>query len=70
MRLLFSNGELRRNSGSVHLVRIPSGLYVVAAGYMCAVASVQEGSELIARLNEKKNEKKRRIVIKTARRLG
>ncbi len=66
MKVLFSDGELIRKGGCVHLINRDNRLYVVGQGYVCVVDGLKEGVALIAKLRDQGEQ--RGIVIDTRQR--
>ena len=62
MRVLFSDGQLLRWGGRVHLLHLNAGWCVVGPGYACSVNSADEGLKVMAEL--KADGERRGIVIK------
>lgn len=50
MHVLFSDEELMRWGGQVHLANLGGHWCVVGPGFLCAVADVVEGNSVMARL--------------------
>ncbi len=50
MKLIYSDGQLWRIGGRVHLAHLGSGWCVVGPGYICAVVDCDQGQRLMAAL--------------------
>lgn len=50
MQVLYSDGQLMRWGGRLHLTMLGGSWCVTGPGYLCAVATVEEGRFLMAEL--------------------
>ena len=50
MQILYHDKDAGRPGESFHLVHLHSGWHVVAKGYLCRVADVEEGRRVMATL--------------------
>lgn len=50
MKLIYSDGQLWRIGGRVHLAHLGSGWCVVGPGYICAVVDYDQGRRVMAAL--------------------
>ncbi len=54
MRVLYSDGQLMRWGGLLHLAHLDAGWCVVGPGYICAVMGVEEGKRVMAQLKRER----------------
>ncbi len=50
MKVIYSDGQLMRCGGRLHLAHLGVGWCVVGPGYVCMVLDVEEGRTIMAKL--------------------
>ena len=50
MEVIYSDGELMRWGGYIHVTHLDAGWFVMGPGYICSVMDVEEGKEVMAQL--------------------